>query len=201
MNRIDRASGTLVLVVGPSGAGKDSLLRHARTALAADERFVFVRRTVTRASDSGTEIVDTVGDREFAAREVAGAFTLSWHAHGLAYGLPRMIVDPALAAGRCVVANASRSVIEKARTRHRIAVVLVTANAETLASRLAARGREAAKEIAGRLMRANQFMAADADHIITNDGSLPEAAAAFCSALRAIAATGGAASPAAVASS
>jgi phosphonate metabolism protein PhnN/1,5-bisphosphokinase (PRPP-forming) len=189
MSGVATRQGTLVLVVGPSGAGKDSLLQYARSALADDERFVFVRRTVTRASDPGTEIVETVSERDFAAREIAGAFWLSWHAHGLAYGLPHAIVAPALSAGRCVVANTSRGVIERASERHQTVVVLVTASAETLARRLAARGREAASEIAARLMRANQFLATDADHVVTNDGSLTEAGGAFCAVLRAIAGT------------
>ena len=38
-----------MLVVGPSGAGKDAVLRVARERLAGDRRFVFPSRVVTRA--------------------------------------------------------------------------------------------------------------------------------------------------------
>ena len=35
--------GTLVLIAGPSGAGKDTLIRLAQLRLREDPRFVFVR--------------------------------------------------------------------------------------------------------------------------------------------------------------
>ena len=43
-----RSLGSLVLVVGPSGVGKDTLIGGAKQALENDRRFTFVRRVVTR---------------------------------------------------------------------------------------------------------------------------------------------------------
>src|SRR6478735_7400513 len=51
-------SGTqymLIGVVGPSGAGKDTLMAGARAALAGDGRFRFLRRAITRAAGAGGE--------------------------------------------------------------------------------------------------------------------------------------------------
>ena len=82
----------LVLVVGPSGAGKDTLLEAARQALADDPRFRFVRRVITRPADAGGEAHEAVTAEEFAARE----FALQWQAHGLSYGIPADAIEDGL---------------------------------------------------------------------------------------------------------
>lgn len=145
--------GRLVLVVGPSGAGKDTLINLARECLAGDENVLFVRRVVTRAA-GGVEDHDCLSPEAFEAAEAAGAFALSWRAHGLGYGIPASAAD-AVAAGRCVVCNASRGIVAEARARFpRVEVVQVSAPAEVLAERLAARGRESAEDVAARVRRA-----------------------------------------------
>lgn len=139
----------LVLVVGPSGAGKDTLLNATRRALAGDERFRFVRRVITRQPDPDGEDHEPVTSAQFAAR----VFALRWQAHGLQYGIPADISGD-LAAGTVVVANVSRAVIAEASERFPVRVIEVTAPPDVLAARLAARGRETAADIAARLARA-----------------------------------------------
>jgi ribose 1,5-bisphosphokinase len=138
----------LVLVVGPSGAGKDTLLNMARMALAGDARFRFVRRVITRRAEAGGEDHEPVSDTEFARR----TFALSWEAHGLHYGIPADVADD-IARGVVVVANVSRSVIAQAAARFPVRVIEVTASAEVLKARLLARGRETAADVAHRLAR------------------------------------------------
>ncbi len=142
----------LVVVVGPSGAGKDTLMERARAALHGDDRFRFVRREITRPADAGGEDHVAVTPAEFAARRAAGAYALAWEAHGLGYGIPAGVAGD-LAAGRVVVANISRASIAEAAALFPTLVLEITAPAEVLAARLAARGRETAADIAARLKR------------------------------------------------
>ena len=78
-------AGRLVLVVGPSGAGKDTLIAAGRAALGEDPRFVFPRRVVTRPAVAALEDHESVSPEAFAAARQAGAFALDWEAHGLCY--------------------------------------------------------------------------------------------------------------------
>jgi len=174
--------GTLFLVVGPSGAGKDTLIDAAR---AARPDLVVPRRVVTRAGPSPGEAIEPVSEAQFAATEAAGGFALSWRAHGLAYGVPAAMED-ALTAGRDVLVNVSRSVVDVARARHApVRVIVVTARAEVLARRLAARGRESEADVAARLARAEVNMPAGPDvRVVLNEGTLAEATAAFLDALQ-----------------
>lgn len=178
-------SGTMVLVVGPSGAGKDTLLDGARTALAGDPRFAVVRRCITRPAGAGGEAHEALHERDFAAREIEGAFALSWRANGLGYGLPRAAIAPILERGGCAIANASRGAVDEARAVFgSLRVVLVTTTPDILARRLAGRGRETAADIAARLVRGGAFDTSGCDAVIRNDGAPAVAIAAFVSALK-----------------
>jgi len=171
--------GTLFLIVGPSGAGKDTLIAAARAALGA--RFVFPRRVITRPASAGSEDHEAVDDASFAAREQADAFALAWRAHGLAYGIPASIMVE-LQAGKHVVANVSRAVVAEARARFQpTRVILVTAPAEVLRARLHARGREADAAVDARLERAVDVAA---DCVIVNDGAPETAVQSFLAALQ-----------------
>lgn len=142
----------LVAVVGPSGAGKDTLMDAARARLAGDARFVFVRRTITRPADAGGEAHEPESEAGFALRLAAGGFALHWRAHGLLYGIPRAIEED-LAAKRVVIANLSRGALAEAAACYPLRVLLITAPIALRAVRLAARGREDVADVAARLAR------------------------------------------------
>lgn len=172
------ARGTLVLVVGPSGAGKDSLIAWCRERLAGDAGVVFPRRVVTRPADAGAEDHDVASEAGFAAALACGAFALHWRAHGLGYGIPATIAAD-LAAGRNVVVNVSRAVLDEARGRFPpVRIAVVTAPPEVLAERLRRRNREAVDDIAGRLARAAAYAPTGSDVVlIDNAGRLEDAGA------------------------
>jgi ribose 1,5-bisphosphokinase len=171
-------TGLLVLVVGPSGAGKDTLLDAARQALAGDARFSFVRRTITRPAGVSGEAHHPVTEAEFAALR----FALSWQAHGLRYGIPTDI-ESDLAAGRFVVASVSRTVVAEAAQRFPVHVIEITAPPELLAKRLAERGREAASEVATRLARNIALPPGIPVETLVNDATIAQGAARLVAAL------------------
>lgn len=174
--------GTLFAVVGPSGAGKDTLL--AAAARARPDLHI-VRRVITRPEAAGGEPFEGVSEAEFVARAAAGAFALDWAAHGLRYGIPAGI-DDWLQAGQDVAFNGSRAVLDQAAARYPgLAVVLVTAPVPVLAARLAARGRETAQDVAARLTRAGFALPAGLTvRVVENGGDLGTAEAAFLAALQ-----------------
>ena len=149
----ERARGALVAVVGPSGAGKDTLMIRAAAHPALDPGIGFARRVVTRQALVASEDHDSLDEAGFARAEAAGAFALVWAAHGLRYGLP-VAVRREILAGRTVVANLSRrSLAEAAAAFGRLHVVEVTADPAVLLARLSARGREPEATIRDRLAR------------------------------------------------
>jgi ribose 1,5-bisphosphokinase len=179
--------GILVLVVGPSGAGKDTLLRLARDALAGDIRFLFPHRHVTRRSDSHEHVEERTPEA-FAREKAAGGYALSWAAHGQLYGVPRSI-EAALERGKVVVVNVSRSVVGEALANYKqVVAVAITAPAAKLAERLLRRGREPPADILARVTRAAAPLPPDLSVItIENDAVLAVAAQRFIMALRQIA--------------
>ena len=162
--------GRLVLVVGPSGAGKDTLIDGARAACVGDSSIVFPRRVVTRPA-STAEDHDTMGTDEFTHAVVNAAFALWWEAHGNRYGIPSAIDDD-IRADRTVVCNASRTIIGLARRRYAlVTVVLVTAPPDVLEQRLARRERVSDGDLNGRIHRSAKLGSElEADVVIRNVG-------------------------------
>ncbi|SDW56132.1 phosphonate metabolism protein/1,5-bisphosphokinase (PRPP-forming) PhnN [Roseicitreum antarcticum] len=181
-----RANGRLVAVVGPSGAGKDTILAGV---LAARPDLVLARRVITRPSSAGGEDFEGVTAAEFETRLALGLFAFHWRAHGLCYGIPCSI-DVDLAAGRLVLFNGSRSALPGIRAIYpRVEVIVITAPAGVLAERLAARGRERPRDIEARLRRALLPPPPGAREVV-NDTTPALGVARFLEALNAPAAAG-----------
>jgi phosphonate metabolism protein PhnN/1,5-bisphosphokinase (PRPP-forming) len=166
----------LVLVVGPSGAGKDTLLNAAKDAFRGDARVHFARRVITRPADPDGENHKPVTEAEFAVRDLA----LSWAAHGLRYGISAVDSAPV------VVANVSRGVIAQAAAQYPVRVIEVTAPPDVLAARLAARGRETAADVTRRLSRTAEIPVGVAVETVWNDATLTIGVERFVAALHRI---------------
>ena len=175
-----------VVVVGPSGAGKDTLLQRVQASLDGDGRFRFVRRVITRPPVEDAEQHEPADPAAFEARREAGGFALSWRAHGWAYGIPADI-DADLAADRVVVASISRTCIGEAASRFPVRVIEITAPSDLLARRLALRGREDAVDAARRLSRAVGVPADVEKDTIVNDGTIEQGARRLLAALTRVA--------------
>ena len=174
----------LVGVVGPSGAGKDTLMDGARAALAGDARCVFARRVITRPADAGGEDHLPATAADFARMREQGDFALWWNAHGLSYGIPARIAAE-VGQGRVVVANLSRGVLAEAAARFPLLVLEITAPLELRAARLAARGRESVEDVARRLSREAPLPEGLDIRRVVNDGSPEQGIAAVLAVLRA----------------
>lgn len=153
MEKTANCQGCFVAVVGPSGAGKDTVLNAARKILSADPRYYFTRRFITRATNDGNEDHISLDAETFAQLVSKGHFSLHWQAHGHSYGLP-LEVDQRVNTGGVIIGNISRRVLEEARKRYSsFHVLMITAKPAVLAERLALRGRETRKQIEMRLAR------------------------------------------------
>jgi ribose 1,5-bisphosphokinase len=159
--------GRLILVVGPSGAGKDTLLNLAKSSCAEDPNIVFAQRVVTREA-SAFENNEQIGVEDFRQALAKGDYAMHWEAHGHCYGLPRAIDDD-IRAGRTVIANVSRTVIGAMRNAYeQVVVVSITAPPQVLAERLAMRSRSSDGQLEHRLSRKIDDASAAPDFTILN---------------------------------
>ncbi|MGO4327679.1 phosphonate metabolism protein/1,5-bisphosphokinase (PRPP-forming) PhnN [Cupriavidus sp. 2TAF22] len=181
-----RAGRQLIYLMGPSGSGKDSLLRALRDRLRPDERVLIAHRYITRASNADEASVP-ITPAEFDRRAALGCFALQWDSHGLRYGIG-IELDSWLAQGMCVVVNGSREYLPDACARYpALHAVQVSVRPQVLAQRLRQRGREDEDDIARRLARAAEPFAVPAGCRFTgldNSGPLEAAAAVLAEIVR-----------------
>jgi ribose 1,5-bisphosphokinase len=173
----DRA-GRLVYVMGPSGAGKDTLIAYARERV-DPARVVFAHRYITRAANAGGENHVALSEAEFRSRFAAGLFALSWESHGFSYGIG-VEIELWEARGLVVVVSAARAAWSKAKLRYPHAIgVLVDAPVKLRAERLAQRGRENETAIRERLEQDVGLPPDEGVRWLDNSGVIASAGEAF----------------------
>ncbi|MFW6235207.1 MAG: phosphonate metabolism protein/1,5-bisphosphokinase (PRPP-forming) PhnN [Desulfovibrionales bacterium] len=168
--------GKLVYVMGPSGAGKDSLLEYARTHCDNGLPVLFAHRYITRPAQTGGENHVALSEAEFTRRSDSGLFALSWESHGFHYGIGAEVISW-LQRGFTVVVNGSRQYLPEAQKRiPTLAPVEIVVRPDILEQRLQSRGREDRIEIQKRLQRNGTLQSLPSDvHTIDNSGNLKTA--------------------------
>lgn len=163
-------AGQIVYVMGPSGAGKDSVLRYARQRLDGRHPIAFAHRYITRAPTPGDENHIALSESEFAARLGRNLFAMHWRAHGLHYGIG-IEIERWREAGCLVVVSGSREHFEgQLAAASGIVPVVITSAPAILARRLAGRARDDGQAVTKRLQRGGALRI-DHPALVTIDNS------------------------------
>lgn len=143
----------IVYLMGPSAAGKDSILTGLRT-IGSKNNFVIAHRYITRSANAGGENHIELSPAEYVQRKQAGFFLFSWEANGMQYGIGQEVlfwVDLQVN----VVVNGSRAHYLKLSddVKSRLLPIYIDADKSVRISRMLQRGRENKEEIEARLKR------------------------------------------------
>ena len=167
----------LIYIMGPSGAGKDSLLNSLHQEMASLGKslpLIMAQRTITRSHHQSNENHEAVDEASFESLLQSNAFALNWFANGLHYGIRHEQLAP-MSKGSWVMVNGSRAYLEQAQLRFPgLTVLHITAPVDVLRSRLLARGRENEKDIEARLSRSQSLESNPQDLYVINDGRLED---------------------------
>jgi guanylate kinase len=175
-DEIDDANGALLVIIsGPSGVGKDTIIDALRRRH-HDPEYHYVVTCTTRAKRPGeVDGVDYIFlDRAtFAARRKAGEFLEANDVHGNWYGTPRSQVREALAEGRDVILkiDVQGAQVVKEKIPGALLIFLIPPSLEDLFQRLLSRATETADELELRQQNAAIELARqeDYDYVVTNE--------------------------------
>ena len=170
--------GYLILVIGNSGSGKDSIITEAIRRNQTLNLYS-PKRYITR-EPSEDENNFFITDKEYHLKSIHNEFALEWEIYNLKYGVP-IEIDDWLQKGYHVIVNVSRTVVEEAKQKYeKCKVVFVEVPFHIISKRILERGREDKVGLIERIERAKQNLKyLNADFIIDNSGSLESAVNQF----------------------
>jgi len=181
-------SGTLFLVVGNSGSGKDSIIKAVLESYPSDLKSIrLTQRYITRPPSENEDNI-SISPEVFREMSRKGKFALEWHIYGLDYGVP-IEIDSWLKKGHPVLVNVSRTIVKKAcETYRNLKIIFIEVPFEITLKRLKARARESGKRLEERIERAKKNQKfSDADFIVDNSSELENAVNQFLNYLVSVA--------------
>jgi ribose 1,5-bisphosphokinase len=178
----------LIYVMGPSGAGKDSLLDWLKIRLPPQAPICFAKRTIDRPLQALGEQHECVDSATFDRLQKEMSFAMHWLANGRQYGVRHAELEP-LRQQHWLLVNGSRAYLPDAlRQFDGMTVLHISASADILRARLLARQRETPEAVEARVQRAVEFSVPPSCRCVSvlNDTSLDDAGAVLMDALSAL---------------
>lgn len=179
--------GILILVVGNSGSGKDSIIKGVVEKFPKSKMTIHLAQRYITRPPSEFEGNISISPNEFKEMEEKNLFALNWHIYGLNYGVS-IKIDKWLENGDLVLVNVSRTIVEETRKIYKnIKVVFIEVPFEISLKRLKERGRENEQQLNMRIERARKnksFPAAD--YVIDNSKDLEYAIKQFLEYIKTI---------------
>ena len=172
--------GTLFLITGNSGSGKDSIISGVINKYPSNLLKIHApKRYITRkASEFEKNITITL--ENFKEMEKQGKLALKWQIYGLNYGIP-IEIENFLEKGHPVIINVSRNIVKQAKKLYKnIKVIFIEVPLEITLQRIKDRKRESEELLKERIERARKNQKfPEADFTIDNSGKLEDAITDF----------------------
>lgn len=167
--------GHLIVLSGPSGAGKGTIVKELLKRRNADLSVSCTTRAPRPGEEDGKAYF-FISPEEFERREKAGDFLESARVFENRYGTPKSAVEEKLAKGRDVILEIDVQGAKQVKSRFPEArlIFIEPPSMEELSARLAGRGTETEEQLAIRTAQAEEEMshAGEYDFRVVNDSLL-----------------------------